>query len=211
MSAIRCARSKAASSIALRGDDRWLTRRLSDSGLASAYAMRPPPAGFKMLRHEGKLTGPCGLWESEDRRRHGGVLSLHQRRTDRDGLSGLEGDERKIRRDLPGPRPREIAASIQKVSKTFTLQSGALVARRTGARKLALAGGLFANVRLNGLLAESLPLDEVFVFRRMGDDGLPVGRGPVAMLHARDGTETWLRHRHRSTMSTSAELRRPHR
>ena len=70
------------------------------------------------------------------------------------------------------------------------------MAGRTGARQLALAGGLFANVRLNRLLAESLPLDEVFIFPAMGDDGLPVGAA-LALLHARDGTETWLRHRHR--------------
>ena len=67
---------------------------------------------------------------------------------------------------------------------------------RTGARKLALAGGLFANVRLNRLLAETLPLDEVFIFPAMGDDGLSVG-GALTFLHERDGTETWLRHRHR--------------
>ena len=67
---------------------------------------------------------------------------------------------------------------------------------RTGARKLAMAGGLFANVRLNRLIAETLPLDEVFVFPAMGDEGLSVGAA-LTFLHERDGTETWLRHRHR--------------
>ena len=70
------------------------------------------------------------------------------------------------------------------------------MARAHRRAQLALAGGLFANVRLNRLLAESLPLDEVFIFPAMGDDGLPVGAA-LAFLHARDGTETWLRHRHR--------------
>jgi carbamoyltransferase len=89
-----------------------------------------------------------------------------------------------------------IAASVQKMAEDFTLQSVRWWLARTGAKKLALAGGLFANVRLNRLLAETLPLDEVFVFPAMGDDGLPVGAG-LSFLHARDGTETWLRHRHR--------------
>ena len=89
-----------------------------------------------------------------------------------------------------------IAASIQKVAEDFTVQSVRWWLERTGARKLALAGGLFANVRLNRLLAESLPLDEVFVFPAMGDDGLSVGAA-LTFLHERDGTETWLQHRHR--------------
>jgi carbamoyltransferase len=89
-----------------------------------------------------------------------------------------------------------IAASIQKVAEDFTVQSVRWWLQRTGARRLALAGGLFANVRLNRLLAETLPLDEVFIFPAMGDDGLPVGAG-LAFLHARDGSETWLAQRRR--------------
>src|SRR6185503_7631326 len=68
-----------------------------------------------------------------------------------------------------------IAASIQKVAEDFTVQSVRWWLERTGARRLALAGGLFANVRLNRLIAETLPLDEVFVFPAMGDEGLSVG------------------------------------
>src|SRR6185503_7773241 len=89
-----------------------------------------------------------------------------------------------------------IAASIQKVAEDFTVQSVRWWLKRTGARKLALAGGLFANVRLNRLLAETLPLDEVFIFPAMGDDGLSVGSA-LTFLHARDGTQKWLQHRHR--------------
>jgi carbamoyltransferase len=59
-----------------------------------------------------------------------------------------------------------------------------------------MAGGVFANVRLNRVLAESLPLDEVFVFPPMGDDGLPVG-GALAYLLKRDGLARWLDHRRR--------------
>jgi carbamoyltransferase len=59
-----------------------------------------------------------------------------------------------------------------------------------------LGGGLFANVRLNRLLAESCPLDEVFVFPAMGDDGLCVGAG-LAFLLARDGLPVWLARRYR--------------
>jgi carbamoyltransferase len=58
-------------------------------------------------------------------------------------------------------------------------------------RNLGLSGGVFANVKLNRLLAEELQLDEVFVFPAMGDDGLPVG-GALAWLLQRDGLARWL-------------------
>jgi carbamoyltransferase len=89
-----------------------------------------------------------------------------------------------------------IAASIQKVAEDFTVRSVRWWLERTGAKKLALAGGLFANVRLNRLLAETLPVEEVFIFPAMGDDGLSVGSA-LSFLHQRDGTATWLNRRHR--------------
>ena len=112
---------------------------------------------------------------------------------------------REVSGDLPGHDRETIAASIQKV-RGFHRTIGALVAARSGARQLALAGGLFANVRLNRLPPKS-PLDEVFIFPAMGDDGLSVGAA-LTFLHARDGTETWLRIAIGSTRLSRPELRR---
>jgi carbamoyltransferase len=67
---------------------------------------------------------------------------------------------------------------------------------RHPARHLGLAGGIFANVRLNRVLAEQLPLDEVFIFPPMGDDGLPIGAA-LAYLLERDGLPHWLEQRRR--------------
>jgi carbamoyltransferase len=89
-----------------------------------------------------------------------------------------------------------IAASIQKLTEDVMLASVRHWIGRSGARRLALAGGLFANVRLNRLLAEQLPIEEIFVFPAMGDDGLAAGMG-LSFLRARDGIETWLRQRRR--------------
>ncbi|MFZ0124475.1 MAG: carbamoyltransferase C-terminal domain-containing protein, partial [Xanthobacteraceae bacterium] len=93
--------------------------------------------------------------------------------------------------------PREnIAASIQKVVEDITAQSMLYWLKQTGTRHLALAGGLFANVRLNRLLAETMPIEEIFILPPMGDDGLSVGSG-LATLLARDGLATWLSKRRR--------------
>jgi carbamoyltransferase len=179
------------------GDDRWLTKTLKETGLASAYGYATVACGFRMLRHEGKLTGLAAYGEPK----LAGEMAAQFRFDDASGL--IETDFRnwsamreKFLALCKGHDRETIAASIQKVAEDFTVQSVRWWLARTGARKLALAGGLFANVRLNRLLAETLPLDEVFVFPAMGDDGLSVGAA-LTFLHARDGTETWLRHRQR--------------
>jgi carbamoyltransferase len=63
-------------------------------------------------------------------------------------------------------------------------------------RQLGLAGGAFANVRLNRLVADKLPIDETFIFPAMGDDGMPAG-GALCYLLRRDGLSRWLSQRHR--------------
>src|SRR5262245_37604402 len=158
------------------GDDRWLTRTLKETGLASAYGYATVACGFKMLRHEGKLTGLSAYGEPK----LADEMAACFRFNDKTGL--IETDFRnwhamreKFLGICKGHDRETIAASIQKVAEDFTVQSVRHWLERTGARKLALAGGLFANVRLNRLLAETLPLDEVFVFPAMGDEGLSVG------------------------------------
>ncbi|MFX8624382.1 carbamoyltransferase N-terminal domain-containing protein, partial [Acinetobacter baumannii] len=67
---------------------------------------------------------------------------------------------------------------------------------RTGVRHLGLSGGVFANVRLNQRLAEELPVEEIFVYPAMSDQGLAAG-GVVQYLLERDGLATWLSRRWR--------------
>jgi carbamoyltransferase len=85
---------------------------------------------------------------------------------------------------------------MQQVAEDFTLQAVRHWVERTGQRKLGIAGGLFANVRINRRLAEELPIDEIFIFPAMGDDGLAVGAG-LNFLLERDGLVTWLANRRR--------------
>jgi predicted NodU family carbamoyl transferase len=93
-------------------------------------------------------------------------------------------------------RAHKASLANQAVAEDFTLRAVRPWLHRTQTRRLALAGGLFSNVRLNRLLAESLPLDEIFIFPAMGDDGLSIGAGTTFLL-ARDGLATWLSRRRR--------------
>jgi carbamoyltransferase len=178
------------------GDDRWLSRRHREyNSLAAAYGFATTACGFQSHRHEGKLTGLAAFGTPT----LADELKTHFRL--RDGLVTAnfrsEPHMGAVIADICKDHSREnIAASIQQVVEDITLGAVQYQLQQSGARHLALAGGLFANVRLNRLLAEQTPIDEIFIFPAMGDDGLSVGAG-LCLLRERDGMATWLGHRRR--------------
>jgi len=98
-------------------------------------------------------------------------------------------------RDLAAGVSREDAsASIQQVLEDTMLRSVTRLLQRHKARYLGVAGGVFANVRLNRVLADRLPIEEIFIYPAMGDEGMPAG-GALCYLLQRDGLQRWLRQR----------------
>jgi carbamoyltransferase len=178
------------------GDDRDLLRALRANSIGQAYSFATALCGFRKLRHEGKLTGLAAYGEPTL------APAIAQRfRVGADGLVATDfpgevelGDE--MARICKGASRETIAASIQKATEDLMLETVRYWIDRHKMRHLGLGGGLFANVRLNRLLAESLPLDEVFIFPAMGDDGLCVGAA-LSFLLARDGLTPWLGNRYR--------------
>ena len=178
------------------GDDRQLLPFVPDSGLANAYGAATIACGFRTLRHEGKLTGLVAYGQPEIADQLSALFRFEddgQVRTDfktwhemYDAVIGI----------CKGHSRETIAASIQKVVEDYTIRSLTFWLDCAKARRVAMAGGLFANVRLNRLIAETLPLDEVFIFPAMGDDGLSVGAA-LSFLMKRDGLATWLGRRQR--------------
>ena len=178
------------------GDDRFLLRKLAANSIGQAYSFATALCGFSKLRHEGKLTGLAAYGEPT----LAPAIAQHFRLGD-DGLVATPfGGEVEIGAEMAricaGASRETIAASIQKVTEDLMLATARHWLARHQVRHLGLGGGLFANVRLNRLLAESCPLDEVFVFPAMGDDGLCVGAA-LSFLLARDGLPHWLARRYR--------------
>jgi carbamoyltransferase len=164
--------------------------------MAHLYQAVTGALGFRENRHEGKITGLAAFgspvlydeivshfWVTDE-----GLIRSKFPRTAT--LFNY------IRQIAPRVKREDAAASVQKVVEDLMLTSVRRLLERYPARKLGLAGGLFANVRLNQLLAEKLPIDEIFVFPPMGDEGLPVG-GVLAYLLRRDGMVQWLKERRR--------------
>lgn len=138
--------------------------------------------GFRILRHEGKVTG-LAAYGDPDRLAPAfrGLFALSPDGLRLRNLSKSFGQRMvDLLRARVGDASREdVAAAGQRLLEEVVSAHAAAVARKTGARHLLLAGGVFANVRLNQRLHDLPGIDGVFVFPHMGDGGLAVG----AALH----------------------------
>ena len=178
------------------GDDRELLRPRSVNSLGLAYGFATEALGFRMNRHEGKLTGLAALGEPRQAKALGGHF-----RVDEDGFLHSDFETNKamraeIVRLAALEAPAHMAASIQQVLEDCILLSVRRLLKRSGSRHLALAGGVFANVRLNRLLCEETDIDEIFIYPAMGDEGLAVG-GALEYFLSRDGYSHWSSQRRR--------------
>jgi Carbamoyltransferase N-terminus len=91
-------------------------------------------------------------------------------------------------RPCQGVNREDASASIQQVLESTMLCSIGRLLERAKARRLGAAASVFTNVHLNRPLAEQLPIDEIFLYSAMGDEGM----SPAAHF-ATDGLPHWLR------------------
>ena len=175
------------------GDELLFDDKPVDS-LGRAYSAATLALGFRMDRHEGKLTGLAALGEPSRAKEIAAMFSVGDDGRVHSTFSGFS-HMRRFMRQLAGSTKREdVAASIQQVLEDTMLRSLEILLKRYPSRHLGVAGGVFANVRLNRLLAERLGLDEMFIFPAMGDEGLPVGSALIYLME-RDGLAAWLEQR----------------
>ncbi len=149
--------------------------------------------GFKPGR-EGKVTGLAALGDPAktleifqkriryDDKRHQFVNEGYYRLTE---LNYLE-------RALHGQRREDISAGIQKHLEdlvcAYITDVVKTVASASAPVRLVLAGGVFANVKLNQRISELSAVKDVFIFPHMGDGGLPAGAAMASFLE--DGKPT---------------------
>lgn len=127
--------------------------------------------GFHHMKHGGKITGLAA---------HGNASApcydVLKQAMWNEGLGiRTDIDPEALSRALAGVPREDIAAAAQRrlIEVVVDLLKASL--DHTGLRRVALAGGVFANVRLNQAIAELPNVDEIFVCPAMGDEGLGVG------------------------------------
>ncbi|MDB5804777.1 MAG: Decarbamoylnovobiocin carbamoyltransferase [Betaproteobacteria bacterium] len=137
--------------------------------------------GFRPLRHEGKVLGLAAFGDPKP------LYSEFKKalRLSRDGLgfdsdfNGVEDALAKRRafleKAIKGHLRENVAAAAQAVFEEAIAAICRNFLVKTGMRKLALNGGVFANVKLNQRLAALPECDSLFIFPGMSDAGNCVG------------------------------------
>ena len=148
----------------------------SFDSIGNYYAYATHLCGFKAQKHEGKITGLAAYGRPE----HADLLRRFM--TYQDGTTVNVGRVfywsavKALSRALPpGFRREDLAASAQLLLEEVCTAYVDHWVKRTGCADLAVAGGIFANVKLNQRLHELPAVRSLFVHPGMGDEGLALG------------------------------------
>ncbi|MBO6782176.1 MAG: hypothetical protein JJ899_02735 [Alphaproteobacteria bacterium] len=177
------------------GDDRWLFEARDINSLGLAYGYVTQALGFRMNRHEGKITGLAAFGEPELLEDFEGRFHLDDRNVVMSDFASFRDMRAFLEERVAAVSRENAAASIQRLLENLVSRSVTAHLDRTGADSLALAGGVFANVALNRVVGELPGVENIFIFPGMGDEGLAVGN-VLQFLLERDGPDTWNAARH---------------
>jgi carbamoyltransferase len=147
------------------------------NSLGHFYEQVTSGLGFKPMRHEGKIVGLAAYGKPE-----------HLRQVLLDRFECHDGDIR-IRaglneffvRALAGKfAKRDVAAAYQRVLEDVATTTVHYWMKKTGLTKIAVSGGVHANVKLNQRIREIDGVESVFVYPNMGDGGCATGAAMLA-------------------------------
>lgn len=146
----------------------------ASSSLGLFFEALTESMGFTPSRDEGKLTGlaangvPGRIGIPNPFRFEGGVLRYN-------GLHGRAAIAHFRERMQQGDSREDLSAWAQHILEQTVLEVVRHWLRDTGETRLVLAGGIFANVKLNQHLHELETIESIFICPNMGDGGLGIG------------------------------------
>lgn len=158
------------------GRDR-LQEQSGFAAINTLYSRVTECLGFTPLRHEGKITGLAAMAKPpEELLSHfRSVLSASDGRFSRYNYLARQTKDDTFHARLREFSREEVSAAVQQVVEEAVCAWVAYWVRKTGVPDVALAGGLFGNVKLNQRIAELPEVASLWVFPNMGDGGLSVG------------------------------------
>jgi carbamoyltransferase len=143
--------------------------------------------GFRPLRHEGKVLGLAAFGDPKplyDKFKQAMRISADGLNfdSDFDGVEDALGKRKAfIEEAIKGHSRENVAAAAQAVFEEAIVAICRNFLKATGMNRLALNGGVFANVKLNQRLAALPECESVFVFPGMSDTGNSVGAAILAL------------------------------
>ncbi|HRQ37284.1 MAG TPA: carbamoyltransferase C-terminal domain-containing protein [Chloroflexota bacterium] len=163
-----------------------LTTVDSFNSLGNFYSYITELCGFKAEKHEGKVTGLAALGQplyadilrQFIRYQEPGQIRYSVPMYHRSAL-------RLLAERLPANFDRaHLAASVQLVLEEIGTAFVQHWLRQTGLRRVAVAGGVFANVKFNQRVHELPEVDRIFIYPAMDDGGLATGSALAALAAA---------------------------
>lgn len=171
------------------GRIRELDRVPSFDSLGAFYSYVTQICGFKAGRHEGKITGLAAHGKPIYQDLLDSLLTFRDGRFVNVGRVFFHSAVEQLRRRLPPDFDRaDLAASVQRHTERLVAAFVEYWLERTGPADVALAGGLFANVRVNQTIHQLPGVRRCFVHPGMSDAGIGVGAALAA--HYERGSET---------------------
>jgi carbamoyltransferase len=148
----------------------------SFDSLGNFYSYITQLCGFKAGRHEGKITGLAAYGEPVYVPELKRILTVENGMLKNVGRVFFNSALQELERLLPADfSHRDLAASVQAHAEDMVVQLVTHWLAHTRHYHVALAGGLFANVKINQRVHEIPGVNAVFVHPGMSDEGVPFG------------------------------------
>lgn len=145
--------------------------------------------GFKAGKHEGKITGLAAYGQPSYREILDRLIRYERGSMRNIGNAFRHAAIAKLKDALPPDFDKaDLAASIQDLTEDVASRYAAHWLGQTGKRDVGLAGGVFANVKVNQRIHEVEGADSVFIYPAMSDEG--IAAGAALALCAREKPES---------------------
>jgi len=169
-------------SVGKKGEIKRLAEINMEDSIGELWALITAMMGMVPLEHEYKLMGlaPYAPKKGEDIVKD--IFHNYYEFTNdgltwkvKDGLPKINYAYEYFREKLEFKRFDWIGAGLQKFTEEFLVQWVRNAIKKTGIKKIALAGGTFMNVKVNKVISELSEVEEIFITPSCGDDTLPIG------------------------------------
>lgn len=162
------------------GKNGKIKRIYAETGLSAEtlyYSKITEFLGFKPLKHEGKI---MGLAAHGDPRKTEPIMKkkfYYKGKGKFNKVNYLIPDSKYygIFKRLKKYKKEDVAAGVQKNLENEVAKFIEYWLKKTGLKKICLAGGLFANVKLNQKIHELKNVESIFIFPHMSDGGIAIG------------------------------------
>lgn len=166
-----------------------LTSISTYDSLGAFYSYITQICGFKAGRHEGKITGLAAYGEPVYIPQLKEMLRYEKGNLTNVAHTFFWSSLDKLEELLPADfSHRDIAASVQDYSEELVTDMVKYWIKETGYGDVAMAGGVFANVKINQRVHEVDGVDSVFIHPGMTDEGVPLGAA-FAMYYEASGAK----------------------